>query len=100
MKTYLLNMYYPNLADFTESVKACTEIVKELSGTNWRIIKGGDSVMTILFATDADPKTFKRKFIDPGRADFGILVVEVSGVLGGWIEKSVFQWLEDRLRRG
>lgn len=99
MKTYLLNMYYPNLADFTESVKACTEIVKELSGTNWRIVKGGGSIMTILFATDADPRNFKRKFIDPGRSEFHILVVEVSSVAAGWIDPSVYQWLEGRLRR-
>lgn len=100
MKTYLLNMYYPSIFDAQESVKSCSEIVKEIAGSNWRIIKGGGSIMTILFATDADPKTFKRKFIDPGRADFGILVVEVSSVAAGWIEPSVFQWLEDRLRRG
>lgn len=96
----MLNMYYTSLVDSQESVRACTEIVKELAGTNWRIVKGGGSLLTILFATDIDARNFQRKFTDPGRADFGILVVEVSSVTAGWIDPSVYQWLQGRLQRG
>jgi hypothetical protein len=100
MRTYLLTMYYPSLAKAQESVRQCQEAVKKLAGNDWKLIKAGGNVLSITFATDAEARRIQSHFIDPGREDFQLLIVEIASVPAGWIEKSAYQWINSRLARG
>jgi|SRR6266850_6102276 len=99
MKTYLLTMYYPSLATGQESVRQCQDAVKKLAGNDWKLIKAGGSVLSIAFATDADARKIQNHFVDPGREDFQLLIVEIASVPAGWIERTAYQWIESRLTR-
>ena len=100
MRTYLLNLYYSNLADNANTVANIKQDVIEISGKNWRLIKASQSLLTFTFATDKEPSKFQDIFYDYGQENFQYLLVEVSGVHAGWIEQSVYQWLRGRLALG
>lgn len=99
MKTYLLTMFYPSLAAAQESVRNCQDAVKQLSGNNWKLIKAGANSLAIAFTTDIEPRHIQSRFNDAGREDFHFLVVEISAVVAGWIERTAYEWIGSRLAR-
>lgn len=101
MKTYLLNLYYPELKPYVANVNMAKDFVERLVGkSGYRVIRYGGSICSIAFATDTDPKTFGRQLHDLGQDQFQYLILEISAVHAGWTDRSVYQWLEDRLQRG
>jgi len=100
MKTYLLNMYYPSLREAQQSVRQCQDAMRKVAGNNWRVLKAGGNLLSIAFASDMDHDRMQGFFTPAGREDFGLLIVELSGVVGGWIERSVYEWLRGRLALG
>ena len=99
MRTYLLNLYYSNLADNAINVANIKNDVIKISDNNWRLIKAGQNLLSIAFATNNDPIKFQKMLINYDQDHFQYLLVEVSGVHAGWIDKSVYQWLQGRLER-
>lgn len=101
MKTYILNLYYPKLETYARNVKMAKEFVESVSGkSDWRMLKAGETLCSIAFATDADPLDFQKRLNDLGQTQFQFLLLEVAGIHAGWTDKSVYQWLQDRLRKG
>ena len=99
MRTYLLNLYYPNLADYATTISNIKDDVVKISGANWRVIKAGQQICSIAFSTTPDPTNFEEIFNDYGQDQFQYLLIEVSGIHAGWTDKSVYQWLRGRLAR-
>jgi hypothetical protein len=100
MKTYMANMYYPTLREAQSHVRHCQEAVKTVAGNNWRMIKAGGNMLSIVFASDMDHRRMQSTFNQgAGGEGFALLIVEVSAVVGGWIERSAYEWLDSRLRR-
>lgn len=100
MKTYLVSMYFKSLADAEESVRQCQDVVKALAGNDWKLIRAGVHTLGIVFASDKSHLVIRQKFIEPGRTDFQILVVELSAAVAGWIDPDVYKWIETRLAKG
>ena len=100
MKTYLLTMYYPSLKVAEESVRQCQAAVKKIAGNDWKLIKAGVHTLSIAFATDLEHWRIANSFTDAGREDFQMLIVEISAVVGGWIDVTTYQWIQGRLARG
>lgn len=101
MKTYILNLYYPSLATYARNVAMAKEFVEKVASKNdWRVLKAGENLCAIAFATDEDPKGFQKALNDMGESQFQFVLLEVSAVHAGWTDKSVYQWLQDRLRKG
>jgi hypothetical protein len=100
MRTYILNLYYPKLETYVRNVRMAKEFVEKVSGkTDWRMLKAGETLCSIAFATDSDPKDFQKKLNDLGEAQFQFVLLEVSAVHAGWTDKSVYEWLQGRLRK-
>lgn len=101
MKTYILNLYYPSLKEYSRNVTLAKEFVERIAGkSNYRVVRAGENICTLAFATDSDPKTFQKHLADVGQDQFQYLCLEVSSVPAGWTDQSVFQWLQDRLHKG
>lgn len=101
MKTYLLNLYYPSLKEYAGKVSMAKDFVEGVAGkSNYRVIRAGENICSLAFATHADPDDFERQLDDLGESQFQYLLVEICGVHAGWSDQSVFQWLRDRLRKG
>jgi hypothetical protein len=100
MKTYLVSMYFKSLADAEESVRQCQDAVKSLAGNDWKLIRAGVHTLGIVFTSNKPQHIIQKKFIDPGRRDFQILVVELSAAVAGWIDPDVYKWIETRLAKG
>ncbi|OGT02133.1 MAG: hypothetical protein A2143_00615 [Gallionellales bacterium RBG_16_57_15] len=101
MKTYILNLYYPSLKEYAGKVSMAKDFVEDVAGkSNYRVIRAGESICSLAFATDADPADFERQLDDLGESQFQYLLVEICGIPAGWTDKSVYQWLRDRLCKG
>lgn len=101
MKTYILNLYYPKLETYARNVSMAKDFVEQIAGkSGYRLIRAGENICTLAFVTDHNPAEFQKKLNDMGESQFQFLLLEVSGVHAGWTDKSVYQWLEDRLRMG
>ena len=77
MKTYLVSMYFKSLADAEEPVRQCQDAVKALAGSDWKLVRAGVHTLGIIFASDKPHHIIQQKFLDPGRIEFQILVVEL-----------------------
>jgi hypothetical protein len=99
MKTYLLNMYYPSLKEAQHSVRRCQETVNKIAGKNWRMIKSGGNTLSIVFGSDMENSRIQEQFTMVGQEEFSFLIVEISKVVGGWIEPSIYEWIRGRLAR-
>lgn len=98
MKTYLINLYYPKLQTYTHNVKMAKEFVENVAGPNgYRVIRAGETICSIAFATDADPRDFQKALTDIGEDQFQFLVLEISAIHAGWTDKFVYEWLQGRL---
>lgn len=101
MRTYLLNLYYPNLKQYARNVRMAKEFAERVAGQhNWRMLKAGENLCSIAFATDADPRDFQGMARDMGEEHFQYLLVEVSATHAGWTDPAVYEWLRGRLHRG
>jgi hypothetical protein len=99
MRTYLLIMFYPSLAVAQESVRHCQDAVKKIAGNDWKLLKAGINSIAIAFATDIEPDKIQGRFNDAGRDNFHFLIVEISQVTAGWIERTAYEWIRSRLVR-
>jgi hypothetical protein len=92
-------MYYPSLKEAQDSVRQCQEAVRKVAGSNWRVLKAGGNMLSIAFASDMEHRRIQDSFTPAGREEFGLLIVEISAAVGGWIERSVYEWIQGRLAR-
>ena len=99
MKTYLLTLYYPSLKSAQESVRQCHDAVKRVAGNNWKLLRAGGNAVSIAFATDLESRRIQGFFTDAGRQDFQFLIVEISSVVAGYIDRTTYEWIEGRLAR-
>jgi hypothetical protein len=93
-------MYFKSLAEAEEPVRQCQAAVKSLSGNDWKLIRAGAHTLGIAFSCDKPKREIQKKFIDPGRQDFQLLVVELSAAVAGWIDPDVYAWIETHLAKG
>jgi hypothetical protein len=70
-----------------------------MAGNNRRVLKAGGNIVSIAFASDMERRRITDSVAPAGREDFGMLIVEVFEVVGGWIARSVYEWIPGRLAR-
>lgn len=99
MKTYFLNLYYPKLQTYARNVKMAKEFVEKVAGNEYRVIRYGENICSIAFATIADPRDFQKALNDIGEDQFQYLVLEISAVHAGWTDRSVYEWIQSRLAK-
>lgn len=101
MRTYVLNLYYPSLTTYARNVRLAKDFVEQVATkSNWRMLRAGESLCSIAFSTDADPRKFQDQLAGLGEEHFQFVLLEVSGVHAGWTDQSVYQWLQGHLTQG
>jgi len=94
MALYQLTLFYPSVRQHANLLRDIRSSVESTAGKNWRVISAGEHTCAIAFETDLAHDVIRARLGNfNGIEQFQFLLVEVAGVIGGYLSKDVWSWV-------
>ena len=95
-KFYQLTLFYNSVKDNMRTVQDFNKVVSDISDGKFRVLSYGLQVCAIGFIATIEPMRLRKSFDEIGSngESFCYLLVEVSGIIGGCLDKSAWSLLD------